>query len=84
MRPFQGCPARSSALAIEGGPVVFAESSDSTGYGSPGVGELIPLLAAQRSAKLNVPAFIFLVDPEAAARAVEAGIGATVSIRSPL
>ncbi len=67
------------ALAMEGGPVVFAESSDSTGSGSPGdsTGVLIPLLAA----KLEAPTAIFLVDPEAVARAVEAGIGATITMK---
>ena len=71
------------ALAVKGGPVVFAESSDSTGSGSPGdsTGVLIPLLDAQLSAKLDEPAAIFLVDPEAVALAVEAGIGATVTMK---
>jgi microcystin degradation protein MlrC len=68
------------ALAVEGGPFVFAESSDSTGSGSPGdsTGVLIPLLKA----KLDAPAAIFLVDPEAVAIAVQAGIGATVTMKA--
>jgi len=67
------------ALATEGGPIVFAESSDSTGSGSPGdsTGVLRPLLEAQ----LQQPAAIFLVDPEAVGKAIAAGIGATVTMR---
>jgi microcystin degradation protein MlrC len=67
------------ALATDGGPVVFAESSDSTGSGSPGdsTGVLRPLLDAQ----LQEPAAIFLVDPEAVRKAIGAGVGATVTMR---
>jgi microcystin degradation protein MlrC len=67
------------ALAVDGGPVVFAESSDSTGSGSPGdsTGVLRPLLEAG----LQEPAAIFLVDPEAVGKAAEAGAGATVTMR---
>lgn len=67
------------ALEMEGGPVVLSESSDSTGSGSPGdsTGVLKHLLKA----KLTGPAAIFLVDPAAVATAVDAGIGATVSMK---
>jgi len=66
------------ARKVKGGPVVFAESSDSTGSGSPGdsTGVLKELLANQ----LGGPAAIFVVDPEAAGRAIEAGVGATVTL----
>jgi microcystin degradation protein MlrC len=66
------------AQRIQGGPVVLAESSDSTGSGSPGdsTGVLKELL----SADLDGPAAIFLVDPEAVARTAPAGVGATVSL----
>ncbi|MDX1981905.1 MAG: M81 family metallopeptidase [Bryobacteraceae bacterium] len=66
------------ALKIEGGPVVFAESSDSTGSGSPGdsTGVLKHLLKA----RLTGPAAIFLVDPGAAAKAIAAGVGNTVTM----
>jgi microcystin degradation protein MlrC len=66
------------ALATKGGPVVLAESSDSTGSGSPGdsTGVLKHLLKAP----LTEPAAIFLVDPEAAARLKEAGVGSTVTL----
>ena len=66
------------ALEVEGGPVVLAESADSTGSGSPGdsTGVLKHLLAAP----LSEPAAIFLVDPEASATLSRAGVGATVSL----
>ena len=66
------------ALATEGGPVVLAESADGTGSGSPGdsTGVLGPLLRAG----LKEPAAIFLVDPEAVAAAMSAGVGATLSV----
>src|SRR5882762_7251793 len=67
------------ALATDGGPVVFAESSDSTGSGSPGdsTGVLRPLL----DARLQEPAAIFLVDREAVGQAIDAGVGSTVTMR---
>ena len=67
------------ALQVKGGPVVLAESSDSTGSGSPGdsTGVLKHLLKA----KLTGPAAIFLVDPAAVATAISQGIGATVTMK---
>ncbi|MEJ7609243.1 MAG: M81 family metallopeptidase [Bryobacteraceae bacterium] len=64
------------ALEVTGGPVVLAESSDSTGSGSPGdsTGVLKHLLQAS----LTGPAAIFLVDPAAVAAAFEAGVGSTI------
>lgn len=69
----------SAALRIKGGPVVLAESSDSTGSGSPGdsTGVLKHLLTAP----LDAPAAIFLVDPETVAAAFEAGVGSTLTRR---
>ena len=66
------------AAATKGGPVVLSESSDSTGSGSPGdsTGVLKHLL----DSRLSGPAAIFLVDPEAAARLKEAGVGSTVTL----
>ncbi|MEZ5354088.1 MAG: M81 family metallopeptidase [Bryobacteraceae bacterium] len=68
-----------AAIALGEGPVVLAESSDSTGSGSPGdsTGVLRPLLKAP----LTGDATIFLVDPSAARTAIDAGIGATVTMR---
>ncbi|MEZ5360924.1 MAG: M81 family metallopeptidase [Bryobacterales bacterium] len=64
------------ALAIEGGPVVLSESSDSTGSGSPG--DSTGLLRELLRAKLDEPACIFLVDPDTVRAAMEAGVGATL------
>jgi microcystin degradation protein MlrC len=73
-------PARAirQALRLPGGPVVLSESSDSTGSGSPG--DSTGLLKALLAARLREPAAIFLVDPEAVARAVRAGVGNSVSM----
>lgn len=68
-----------TALAIDGGPTVLAESSDSTGSGSPG--DSTGVLKYLLKAKLTAPAAIFLVDPAAVATAIEAGIGAQVDMR---
>jgi len=58
--------------------VVLAESSDSTGSGSPGdsTGVLKHLLKAP----LTAPAAIFLVDPDAVKTLAVAGPGATVTL----
>jgi microcystin degradation protein MlrC len=67
-----------AALALQEGPAVLAESADSTGSGSPGdsTGVLKHLLTAP----LDGPAAIFLVDPAGVAKAVAAGVGATVTM----
>lgn len=67
------------ALAIDGGPVVLAESSDSTGSGSPG--DSTGVLKHLVRAPLTGPAAIFLVDPEAVAKLKAAGVGATVKLK---
>jgi microcystin degradation protein MlrC len=63
------------AMRVEGGPVVFAESSDSTGSGSPG-----DSTGVLRHLPRDVSSAIFLVDPWAVAKAVEAGIGKRVKM----
>lgn len=70
--------ALAAAEQIEGGPVVLAESSDSTGSGSPG--DSTGVLKHLVKAKLSGPAAIFLVDPPGVAQAFEAGVGATVKM----
>lgn len=70
--------ALAAAAKIEGGPVVLAESSDSTGSGSPG--DSTGVLKHLVKARLSGPAAIFLVDPGAVAQAIEAGVGATVNM----
>jgi microcystin degradation protein MlrC len=61
------------------GLCVFAESSDSTGSGSPG--DSTGVLRHLVKAKLDGPAAIFLVDPAAVAAAHRAGVGARVKMR---
>jgi len=67
-----------AAEKIKGGPVVLAESSDSTGSGSPG--DSTGVLKHLVKAKLSGTAAIFLVDPSSVAKAVSAGVGATVKM----
>jgi microcystin degradation protein MlrC len=66
------------ALRVPGGPVVLAESSDSTGSGSPGdsTGVLRELVAAN----LPEPSTIFVVDPGAVAQAMRAGVGNSLAL----
>ena len=70
--------ALAAANKIKGGPIVIAESSDSTGSGSPG--DSTGVLKHLVKARLSGPAAIFLVDPDAVARAVESGVGSTVKL----
>jgi len=67
-----------AALRIEG-PTVLAESSDSTGSGSPG--DSTGVLKELVKAPLTGPAAIFLVDPKAVDTAIRAGIGAEVTMK---
>jgi len=67
-----------AALQMEQGLVVIAESSDSTGSGSPG--DSTGVLKHLVKAPLKRPAAIFLVDPEAVRRAFEAGPGSTLNL----
>ena len=68
-----------AATALAGQPIVINETSDNCGGGSPGDGT--HLLRAMLAAKLGRQAcFSFLVDPEVAALAHKAGIGATIDI----
>jgi microcystin degradation protein MlrC len=64
------------ALRSGGGLTVISEPADSTGSGSPGdsTGVLGPLLEMG----CDVPAALFVVDPEAVQIAVAAGVGATI------
>jgi microcystin degradation protein MlrC len=71
--------ALAAALRMEGGPVVLAESSDSTGSGSPG--DSTGVLKHLVRAPLTGPAAIFLVDPGAVATAIRAGVGSTVTLK---
>jgi len=70
--------ALAAAIRMEGGPVVLAESSDSTGSGSPG--DSTGVLKHLVRAPLTGPAAIFLVDPAAVETAIKAGVGSTVTL----
>ena len=66
------------AIAAKEGPVVLAESSDSTGSGSPG--DSTGVLKYLVKAPLDGAAAIFVVDPEAVETLRAAGVGATVTL----
>jgi microcystin degradation protein MlrC len=67
------------ALNTDGRPVIIAEVSDNSGGGAPADGT--HLLRAMLDAGLTDACFGFLSDPEVAAQAHEAGVGATIDIR---
>ena len=71
--------ALAAAIRTEGGPVVLAESSDSTGSGSPG--DSTGVLKHLVRAPLTGPAATFLVDPASVAAAIKAGVGSTVTLK---
>lgn len=60
-------------------PVVINETSDNPGGGAPGDGT--HLLRAMVAAELEDAAFGFIADPEVAAHAHEAGVGARLDVR---
>ena len=60
-------------------PVVINETSDNCGGGTPGDGT--HLLRAMLDAGLEKACFAFLVDPEVARQAHEAGVGSTIAVR---
>lgn len=67
------------ALAEPSGPVVLSDCADGTGAGSPG--DATAVIAALLAAKPAKPAFVFVRDPESAAAAIAAGVGANVTLR---
>jgi len=69
-----------AAAAYDSYPVVIHETSDNCGGGTPGDGT--HLLRGMLDAGLGADAcFAFLVDPETAAQAHAAGVGADINIR---
>jgi microcystin degradation protein MlrC len=66
------------ARRVEGGPVVLAESADSTGSGSPG--DSPEVLRGLLAAGFDEPAAVYIVDPAAVAAAIAAGVGSEVSL----
>ncbi|MEX2561852.1 MAG: M81 family metallopeptidase [Nitriliruptoraceae bacterium] len=66
-------------LAVNGeGTYVFGDGADSTTAGGAGDGNL--LLAALLRRDIDVPALMIITDPDAAATAIDAGVGATVEV----
>ena len=66
------------AVAAPEGPIVLSDMADGTGAGSPG--DATAVIAALLAADLDVPALVCVRDPEAAAEAIAAGVGATVEL----
>jgi microcystin degradation protein MlrC len=67
------------ALALDGSPVIINETSDNPGGGSPGDGTY--LLRAMLDARMPSACFGFIYDPQTAAQAHDAGVGATIHVR---
>jgi microcystin degradation protein MlrC len=67
------------AVAASAGPIVLSDLADGTGAGSPG--DATAVIAGLLAADLNGPAYVCVRDPEAAAAAIAAGVGATVELR---
>jgi len=70
--------AESIIAAKEATPIVINETSDNCGGGSPGDGT--HLLSAMIKADLQKACFAFIVDPEVADQAHNAGVGSTIDI----
>lgn len=68
------------ALATEqlGSPIVINETSDNCGGGTPGDGT--HLLAAMLESKIENACFGFIVDPDVAHQANQAGVGAVIDV----
>jgi len=59
-------------------PIVLADQADNTGGGAPGDGTEVLRLFVER--ELEQAAVLYVVDPEAAALAHRAGVGATIDV----
>lgn len=67
------------AMRIEGGPITLGEGADGTMGGSPG--DSVHILAGiLRKGLDHVPTAAVVVDPPAVARAIEAGVGQTITL----
>lgn len=72
-------PAEAIRRALrEPGPIVIADGADATNGGAPG--DSTVLLKEMLKQRVEAPAFLTVVDPEAVARALEAGIGNAVTV----
>lgn len=77
-RSLSAAEAVEAALAVPGRPVVIHETSDNPGGGAPGDGT--HLLRAMLERGVREACFGFIYDPETAARAHAAGVGAEVDV----
>lgn len=68
-----------NAFAVGEGPVVINDTSDNPGGGSPG--DSTHLLRAMLAADLTHACYGYIFDPETAAQAHTAGVGATITVR---
>ncbi len=77
-------PTLQPAVALELGeatgafPIVLADQADNTGGGAPGDGTEVLRLFVERD--LEQAAVLYVVDPQAAALAHQAGLGATIDV----
>ena len=69
---------RAAVRGGDGEPVVINETSDNSGGGAPG--DSTHLLRAMLDAKVTNACFGFIFDPEVAAAAHRAGVGATIDV----
>jgi microcystin degradation protein MlrC len=67
------------ALAVPEGPVVINDTSDNPGGGSPG--DSTHLLRTMLAMQLENACYAYIFDPETAAQAHAAGVGATIDVR---
>ena len=74
------CPADalSQAEKMDGHPVVLADQADNTGGGAPGDSTEVLRLFVER--QLDPAVVLYVVDPEAAARAHRAGLGQVIDV----
>jgi len=66
------------ALRIKEKPVILADSADGTGSGSPG--DSTAILEALLKMEVKETVLLTLVDPEAVEKAIEAGVGQTITL----
>jgi microcystin degradation protein MlrC len=65
-------------LAIDGGPILLVETADCAGGGA--AGDSVATLSALLNAQVRAPAYVPVVDPDAAAYCQESGVGETVNL----
>lgn len=74
----QACAAAAAASGKAGGLVILSDTGDSVYGGAPG--DNTTLLAALLAAAPSVPAYVPLVDPAALEMAINAGVGARITL----